>query len=137
MEGKWGGQQSKKLGYNECRQIYSVTLNSLLYLWKLYLYHQVLLIDPSEKRKKEKKKKKLILIHSTSKEVRIFIQKFSSYDHILFEQYNLLYKEIWQLLCICSSRQNIRFYFLIYKNDKLHMHPTVLNPPTNFLIFLK
>ena len=53
MEGKWGGQQSKKLGYNECRQIYIVTLNSLFYLWKLYLYHQVILIDPSEKRKKE------------------------------------------------------------------------------------
>ena len=79
MEGKWGGQQSKKLGYNECRQIYIVTLNSLLYLWKLYLYHQVILIDPSE----EKKKKKLI--GSTSKEVRTFIKKFSSYDSILFE----------------------------------------------------
>ena len=43
----------KKLGYNECRQIYIVTLNSLFYLWKLYLYHQVILIYPSKKKKKK------------------------------------------------------------------------------------
>ena len=37
----------------------------------------------------KKKKKRVILIDSTSKEVRTFIQKFISYDYILFEQYNL------------------------------------------------